>query len=292
MTESDYDNLEVLYAGLSKAAIDGIFTGESYTVDGVEFVSKYAPGSTAERFHIVKSLPFVEYFVEFARQFESRSILELGIAEGGSTALLALVTKPRKLVAIDLESVRVDALDEFAVRRGLTDTVKAYYAVDQSDASTLRSIVAEEFGEGIDWVLDDASHKLEPTRTSFETLFPYLKPGGVYTIEDWKSDIVFRDAVLAGLRNPSTPEMEEVARQFGEAIAAKKSAPDAPLEPSLSQLPVELFLACASSNEVVASVAVNKWWIMVRRGSAPLDPERFQISDLYEDYYRFLPPRG
>ena len=34
-------------------------------------------------------------------------------------------------------------------------------------------------------VVDDASHLYEPTKKSFETLFPLLRPGGLYIIEDW-----------------------------------------------------------------------------------------------------------
>jgi predicted methyltransferase len=35
----------------------------------------------------------------------------------------------------------------------------------------------------LDLVVDDTSH-LGPTRASFNTLFPRLRPGGVYVIED------------------------------------------------------------------------------------------------------------
>jgi predicted O-methyltransferase YrrM len=286
----DYDNLDVLYSAFSKDAIDNIFSNECYRYEDVEFVSKYAPGSTPERFHIVKSLPFIEYFVEFSRAFEGRSIFELGIAEGGSTALLALVAKPHKLIAVDLEPNRIVALDLFAEQRGLGDTMKMFYSVDQSDAGALRRIAAEEFGDaGIDWVLDDASHQLAPTRASFDALFPYLNPGGVFTIEDWNADIAFRDALFNNLQNPETPEALAAAAEFREAMAANKGKPTAPPKASLSQLAVELMLACASSNHIVSEVAVNEHWIMARRGPAEVDPEGFHLADLSRDYFGFVP---
>ena len=47
-------------------------------------------------------------------------------------------------------------------------------------------IVQHEFcGSPLDLVIDDASHLYEPTKASFETLFPMLRPGGIYIIEDW-----------------------------------------------------------------------------------------------------------
>ena len=40
-------------------------------------------------------------------------------------------------------------------------------------------------GEPLDLVIDDASHLYGPTMASFEVLFPRLRPGGLYVIEDW-----------------------------------------------------------------------------------------------------------
>jgi hypothetical protein len=34
-------------------------------------------------------------------------------------------------------------------------------------------------------VIDDGSHLLEETTRSFGTLFPRLRPGGLYVLEDW-----------------------------------------------------------------------------------------------------------
>jgi hypothetical protein len=44
----------------------------------------------------------------------------------------------------------------------------------------------EQFDGGpLDLVVDDCSHLYEPTRASFNELFPRLRPGGAYVIEDW-----------------------------------------------------------------------------------------------------------
>ncbi|MFP3608175.1 class I SAM-dependent methyltransferase, partial [Paraburkholderia sp. SIMBA_053] len=44
-------------------------------------------------------------------------------------------------------------------------------------------------------VVDDASHFYEQTKTSFKTLFPLVRPGGLYIIEDWNWS--FQDAFQA-----------------------------------------------------------------------------------------------
>jgi hypothetical protein len=53
---------------------------------------------------------------------------------------------------------------------------------DQNDVAFLREL-AERHGP-FDVVIDDGSHINEHVRTSFETLFPYVRPGGYYAIED------------------------------------------------------------------------------------------------------------
>ncbi|WP_306192448.1 MULTISPECIES: class I SAM-dependent methyltransferase [unclassified Streptomyces] len=53
---------------------------------------------------------------------------------------------------------------------------------DQNDPEQLTA-VAEEHGP-FDIVIDDGSHVNEHVRTSFDTLFPYVREGGLYVIED------------------------------------------------------------------------------------------------------------
>jgi hypothetical protein len=53
---------------------------------------------------------------------------------------------------------------------------------DQNDAASLRRL-AEAHGP-FDIIIDDGSHINEHVRTSFEALFPYVRPGGTYVIED------------------------------------------------------------------------------------------------------------
>jgi hypothetical protein len=56
---------------------------------------------------------------------------------------------------------------------------------DQTDATKLHSIVREDLEGHLDLVIDDASHLYAQTKRSFELLFPLLRTGGLYIIEDW-----------------------------------------------------------------------------------------------------------
>ena len=44
--------------------------------------------------------------------------------------------------------------------------------------------VAEASGGHFDVVVDDGGHSMEQQLTSFRVLFPLLRPGGIYVIED------------------------------------------------------------------------------------------------------------
>ena len=69
---------------------------------------------------------------------------------------------------------------------------------DQADAGALRAI-AERYGP-FDIVIDDGSHDNAHVRISFETLFPYVRSGGVYVIEDMQTAYIPRFGGSAGIR--------------------------------------------------------------------------------------------
>ncbi|MER7174664.1 class I SAM-dependent methyltransferase [Streptomyces mesophilus] len=56
---------------------------------------------------------------------------------------------------------------------------------DQSDPASLTSI-AEKIGT-LDVIIDDGSHRSPHVITTFETLFPLLRDGGIYAVEDTQS---------------------------------------------------------------------------------------------------------
>lgn len=290
MSERLPDNLEILYSMFSKEAIDGIFPGDSFFVDDVEFICKYMPESTANRFFIVKPLELVDRYRAWCAEFQGATIVELGIAEGGSTALMALLAKPHKLIAVDLEPKPLDALAEFAAAHSLSDVVRPYYGVDQGDRARLLEIVDAEIGDRpLDLVFDDASHQLGLTRLSFETLFPRLRPGGLFIIDDWRADHIMRDAVIAGLKAQAAKGASDAGEGIRQSVAAAKRGEQAKPKAPLSQLAIELVLARAAIGDAIAQVSVDEFNLVVRRGEGPIDPETFRVADLFIDYFGFLP---
>jgi predicted O-methyltransferase YrrM len=258
--------------------------GTEWVIDGTTFVFDYGRGSTSDRFLIRKPPDLVELYEDLAPRFPDAHIVELGIAAGGGTALLALLARPRRLVACELDPNRVVALDELIAARTLGSVIRPFYGVDQSDRAELAAIVDREVpDQRLDLVIDDASHLYEPTRASFEVLFPRLRPGGLYVIEDWAADYAYARRIEATLADPTSAASAALQARLAEAAAEQPGGPR-----PLPQIGVELLHACGGRSDVVTRLEVNRHWIAVERGSAPLDPSTFRLDDHFVDEWGWL----
>lgn len=107
-------------------------------------------------------------------QSEVVHLLELGNDRGGSLRLWRDYFPEGRILGVD-QSPLPD-LGE----RILTYTGK------QDNAGLLQHISDTRTGGlGWDFVIDDCSHLRGPTEISFQTLWPYVRAGGWYCIEDW-----------------------------------------------------------------------------------------------------------
>lgn len=138
--------------------------------------------STSEVFAIAKTEPYLPVYEELASNFSPRSILELGVFQGGSYVLLDKLFKPGRISALDISPEPVEALCRYVVNK--RDRF-VHFSTSQSDRKILEGIVRDELANELDLVVDDASHSYEQSKASFEILFPLLQPGGIYLIEDW-----------------------------------------------------------------------------------------------------------
>ncbi len=123
-----------------------------------------------------------DYMPVYERYFNSKrdhelTILEIGFAEGNSARMWEEYFSKSELHFIDINKEAMEKGSQMLSHRSHT------YFVDQSDATALRQFV-ERLGKKIDIIIDDGSHKNMDQVVSFETLFPYVKSGGCYVIED------------------------------------------------------------------------------------------------------------
>ena len=128
---------------------------------------------------------YAEFFARYP-EFKPRRIIELGIWDGGSLALWFETLRPEKIVGIDLRRKQDSAyFQAYVSTNNLKERLRTYWGVNQKDAAKLRTIITDEFDGELDMVIDDASHLYGPTKKSFEIIFPSLRKGGMYIIEDW-----------------------------------------------------------------------------------------------------------
>jgi SAM-dependent methyltransferase len=285
-------------------------TGQVLVVDGTTFRLPFGArlagdvkgGAKAGRgdFLVYKSRPMVEHYIRLIEELQPQHIFELGMYRGGSTALLAALATPRRLVAIDQTQGERRKVAAFAADHGLEDAIRTHSGVDQADRRRLAEIVAADFDdEPLDLVVDDCSHLYTATLASFNELFPRLRPGGVFVIEDWSwAHAPFEPAEdTSVLASPGGSKASSV--RSGKPMPPTGTAPLTPTaekdgwakyvnQEPLTRLIFELILAIPAIPGLIADVAVELSFMTVRRGDAEVDPDGFDMSACLDERGRAL----
>jgi hypothetical protein len=211
-----------------------------FSLGGENFVVDVSPKgrrpSDTTAFTIAKNEPYLRFYeLLAASSFSPRSILELGIFQGGGYVLLDKLFKPRRMSAVEISPRPVAPLLRYvAAMEGRF----VHFSTSQCDREILTRIVRDELADELDFVVDDASHTYEQTKASFELLFPLLRPGGIYIIEDWH--------------------------------AHRCQSPDAPLaRPALSNLLFEQILLMGSTL-LITEIRVLRFLYLIRKAKTSL----------------------
>jgi len=225
-----------------------------------EMTLQESPDSTRQKFTLAKSRNIVDRYKKKLAGEKTERILELGIFKGGSAVLFHKMLNPVKLIALDLNKTRVGALDDYISSTKTENIIKPYYGVNQADAKTVTQIITSEFNsEPIDVVFDDASHFYAETKASFNIIFPFLRQGGYYIIEDW-----------AWAHWPG-----DLWQKDGGIWANK---------PALSNLIFELLMLCATHHShLIESVDIDQNNAIIKKGCAASVGTDFDISNLYKN---------
>eukprot|EP00931_Biecheleriopsis_adriatica_P056671 TRINITY_DN33591_c0_g1_i1.p1 TRINITY_DN33591_c0_g1~~TRINITY_DN33591_c0_g1_i1.p1 ORF type:complete len:325 (+),score=46.30 TRINITY_DN33591_c0_g1_i1:49-1023(+) len=99
---------------------------------------------------------------------------------------------------------------------------------DQGNRTTLQGWVAESEGH-FDAVIDDGGHKNKMIRTSFEVLWPHVKPGGLYFMEDLQVGRV-------GYGSDGGVVMSDIVQAWVEQLLTNKTRNDLPLPRSVEMI--------------------------------------------------------
>ena len=210
------------------------------------------PASSDDVIYVHKNAAFVSAMVERLDLVHPKRMIEIGILDGGSTIYWHHRYDLERLVAFEI-SAEAPFFTRYLERNALTDAVRPHFGVSQSDPERIRAAIEHDFGgEPVDAVVDDASHQYVPTKIAFETIFPFLRPGGAYLIEDW----------AWGHDHKWPPE-------------AWKD------QPLMSPLLTELTLVCGHARGVIDKIEVTHRFAVIWRGPAELPGDHFRLSDHY-----------
>ncbi|KAI1694191.1 mycinamicin VI 2''-O-methyltransferase [Ditylenchus destructor] len=159
-------SLTIIVAVISLFPRPYIFLSEYEYLDKLAYDFSYGKDSG---FHNYTKI----YYKLFA-PYRDRPIklLEMGIFEGGSAKLWEVYLPKAELHFIDIT-------DQYVKHRSERSK---YHFFNASDTQKLEAM-ARKYGP-FDIIIDDASHLVSEQIASFQTLFPHVKSGGVYVIED------------------------------------------------------------------------------------------------------------
>ena len=120
------------------------------------------------------------------------ALLEIGIYKGASLRMWNDYLPAGQIVGVDIDP---------AARTHEGERVKVYIG-DQTNRAFLEEI-ARANGP-FDFIIDDGGHRADQQKTSLRVLWPHLKPGGTYVIEDIHTSYYQDDGFNMGWREPDT----------------------------------------------------------------------------------------
>jgi hypothetical protein len=228
-----------------------------FSVSGVNF--RVASGGegyiipTRDEFVVFKDPWMINRYEKLISKVNPKNIFELGIQRGGSCVLFHKLANAEKLIAIELDHNRLEVVDDYISQNQISESLRLFYGVNQADKGMLKKILSSELGtEQLDLVIDDASHFLDETRDSFNILFPRLRNGGAYVIEDWPW----------------------AHGRIDQADDVKLFWPER--EP-MTKLIFELILACPSTVDLIEEIVIDKNSATIWRGKGSIDGNDFDV---------------
>lgn len=139
---------------------------------------------------------YTQHYQRYFHQVRNKplNILEIGVggyqdsAVGGESLRMWKAYFPKSRV------VGIDLCDKTHFREHRIDVRQC----DQTDEKALRAL-SEEYG-GFDIIIDDGSHLNEHVISTFQILFPLLRPNGIYSVEDTQTS--YWPGWGGGIKNP------------------------------------------------------------------------------------------
>lgn len=130
-----------------------------------------------------KNKTTLKKYYELFESFTPKTILELGVKEGGSLALWSVLFPDAHIIGIDND---INQISNSSLKYFVDNNIIVLHA-SCLQLEIVNPFLSRKFPEGIDLIIDDASHTIDDTRINFSSYFDRVTHDGMYVIEDWKS---------------------------------------------------------------------------------------------------------
>lgn len=175
------------------------------------------PASGAED-PVVKPAPYLPIYEQLLAPLRGRAftLLELGVWGGDSLEMWRDAFRRATVVGVDLFPPAMSFGPRVHVIRG-----------DQTDPALMRDIRDKYAPDGFDVIIDDGSHIGVTTARSLQVLYAdYLRPGGLYCIEDWGTGYLPEWHDGGPLATPlDVMHLDDAATSLHERVAASDAMP-------------------------------------------------------------------
>jgi len=147
---------------------------------------------------------FYEQALAPYKDLEDLALLEIGAYQGASLmAWVEYFSRPSRVDAVAYKADPVEAKAKACEAGMILCEVVTIYNVDQSDPKQLENMVkavneAAPQHPGWDLIIDDGSHIPMHQLTTFKHLFPTLRPGGLYILEDVETSYMAGNSTIYG----------------------------------------------------------------------------------------------
>jgi predicted O-methyltransferase YrrM len=236
------------------------FSASEFELDGLLFVCDFTTHLSREtneqRIIIAKSPGLIDSLYKHLVVIKPETMLEIGVAQGGSAFLYTSLLNLSKYVGLDIRREDSKVFTLLKEKYG-PDRVKLYYQTSQTDKPRIAQICHNEFGGRCDVVIDNGSHEYEASLQTVEVALPHLRPGGLYIVEDWGW-----------------------AHWQGDKWQDRKKGYNLD-KPALSNLVFELIMLCASRPDILSYGVIEKGFAVFQRGTSELDWRKFKLKESY-----------
>jgi hypothetical protein len=172
-------SLQMVYGfiwGFMRYLIFFLFIGSRFLLATSD--QKETLNELALKAHADKASDYHNYTAIYARYFDSLreqpiKFLEIGICKGNSVKLWEEYFFSAEMHFID---ITLDNVEYFSKRA-------QYHVANQESPQDLQKFITET-GGNFDVIIDDGGHTMNQQIISFQHLFPHVKSGGMYIIED------------------------------------------------------------------------------------------------------------